>query len=153
MLLTPHVFIGLVIAKFVPIPFLAVFLAFLSHFLGDLTPHWDFFSGTKKEERLKGWRPLAVMADFGIGIGIGTLFTAKYLWVDHNVVLALTSFLCGIFAVLPDVLEAPYIYLNSAPSFIEGLTNIQRKLQTQAPILIGITIQVMVILGSLIYLI
>ena len=128
MLLTPHVFIGLVIAKFVPNPFLAVPIALLSHFLGDLTPHWDFFSNTKKEERLKGWRVLAVMADIGLGIGVGVLFTAKYLWLDHNTTLAITSFLCGIVAVLPDVLEAPYIYLGSAPAFIKGLTNIQRKL-------------------------
>jgi len=153
MLLTPHVFIGLVIAKFVPNPFLAVPIALLSHFLGDLTPHWDFFSNTKKEERLKGWRVLAVMADIGLGIGVGVLFTAKYLWLDHNTTLAITSFLCGIVAVLPDVLEAPYIYLGSAPAFIKGLTNIQRKLQTQAPMLIGITIQILIILGSLVYLI
>jgi len=152
MLLTPHVFIGLVIAKFFPNPLLAVPLAFVSHFLGDLTPHWDFFSGTKKEERLKGWRPLAVMADFGLGIGIGVLFTAKYLWLDNKVELAIASFLCGIAAVLPDALEAPYMCLDKFPTFIRTITEVQGKLQTQAPKVIGITIQLAVIILSLTYL-
>lgn len=152
MLLTPHVTVGLVIARIVPNPLLAVMLSLLSHFLGDLMPHWDFFSKTKKEERLKGWRPIAIMADFGLGIAMGMFFTLNALWVKGSPQLAVTSFLCGIFAVTPDVLEAPYLFMNKTPFGLERLLALQRKMQVQAPFLIGISTQLAVIATSLLFL-
>lgn len=144
MLLTPHVLVGMVIAKSVPNPFIAVPLSIVMHFLGDLTPHWDFYSNTPKEQRLKGWRPIAVMADFGVGIAVGLTFTLYALWVKDDSALALRTFLCGIASVLPDALEAPHIFTNAKIGFVEKLTSVQRKLQTQAPLPWGLLTQVVV---------
>jgi len=145
MLLTPHVFVGMVIAKAVPSPIMAPILSVVLHFLGDLFPHWDFYSFTTGEERIKGWRPIAVMADFGLGIAVGCAFTLYALWVKQDQLLAVRTFLCGIASVLPDALEAPHIFTNKKYKYIEGLTNIQRRLQTQAPLPWGLITQFTVV--------
>lgn len=144
MLLTPHVLVGVAIAKSVPNPIIAVPLSIIMHFLGDLTPHWDFYSNTPKEKRLRGWRPIAVMADFGLGIAVGLVFTLYALWVKDDSALALRTFLCGIASVLPDALEAPHIYTDSKIKFVEKLTDVQRKLQTQAPLPWGLLTQAVI---------
>jgi predicted membrane protein len=149
MLLTPHVLVGMVVAKAVPNPIIAPILSVIMHFLGDLFPHWDFYSFTTREERLRGWRPIAVMADFGLGIAVGTAFTLHALWVQNNPALAVRCFICGIASVLPDALEAPHIFTNKKYIFIEKLANVQKQLQTQAPIPWGILTQILVIVFSL----
>ena len=145
MLLTPHVLVGVVIAKAVPNPVIAVPLSIALHFLGDKVPHWDFYSNTPKEKRLKGWRPVAVMAEFGLAVAVGLTFTLHALWVKGDSSLALRVFLCGIASVLPDALEAPYIFTDTKFKVVEKLTNFQRKMQTQAHLPWGILTQVFVV--------
>jgi len=145
MLLTPHVFVGVAIAKAVPNPLIAVPLSLIMHFLGDKVPHWDFYSNTSKEEKLTGWRPVAVMADFGLGIAIGLTFTLYALWVKNDPSLAIRTFLCGIVSVLPDALETPHIFTNTKYSWVEKLTEIQKKMQTQAPLPWGLLTQAVVV--------
>jgi len=152
MLLTPHVLVGLAIAKLVPNPLISVPLSILAHFLGDLVPHWDFFSGAQSEQRLKGWRPIAVMMDFGLGIAVGLFFTLNLLWVKQSESAALNAFLCGIASVLPDALEAPHVYMDKTPFGTKYLLSIQRKFQTQAPVVIGILTQVLISALSLVFL-
>lgn len=149
MLLTPHTFVGIAIATSIPNPIISVPLSFLMHFAGDKVPHWDFYSNTKKEERLIGWRPLAVMADLVAGVAVGLTFTYYALWVTFDTSLALNIFLCGIASVLPDALEGPYIFMKYEPKFLRHLTNLQRKAQFQAPLPWGILSQVFVVLVCL----
>lgn len=130
-------------------PYLAVPLSFLLHFMGDLVPHWDFYSHTKREERLVGWRPVAVMGDLVCGVAVGLISTLYCLWVIQNSVLALNVFLCGIASVLPDALEAPHIFLKSEPKILQFVTSIQKKMQFQAPLPWGILTQFIVIGFSL----
>jgi hypothetical protein len=145
MLLTPHVFVGMAIAKAIPNPLVAIPLSLLLHFLGDKVPHWDFYSNTSREERLKGWRPVAVMADFGLGIAVGLTFTLYALWVQNDSALAVRYFLCGIVSVLPDALETPHIFTATKYRWVENLTRIQRRMQTQAPLPWGIITQMLVV--------
>lgn len=145
MLLTPHVFVGVAIAKSIPNPLIAVPLSFFMHFLGDKVPHWDFYSHTTKEQKLTGWRPVAVMADFGLGIAVGLVFTLYALWVKNDSALALRTFLCGIASVLPDALETPHIFTNTKYTWVENLTTFQKKMQTQAKLPWGMLTQVVVV--------
>jgi hypothetical protein len=145
MLLTPHTFVGITIGMAVPNPYIAVPLSFVMHFAGDAVPHWDFFSNTKKEERLSGWRPLAVMADLVTGVAIGLFFTLYVLWVKQLPSTALNVFLCGIASVLPDALEGPYIYMKKEPKFLRPITTLQRKSQCQASLPWGVLTQFVVI--------
>jgi len=149
MLLTPHTFVGVAVASSIPNPFISVPLTLILHFAGDAVPHWDFFSQTKKEERITGWRPIAVMADLILGVCVGLSFTLYALWVEGNSSLALNIFLCGIASVLPDALEAPYIYMKEEPNFLRPLTKAQRKAQFNAPLPWGIITQIVVVFSAL----
>lgn len=149
MLLTPHTVAGIAIASNIPNLYLAVFLAFLSHFLGDKIPHWDFYSNTKREDRVVGWRPVAVMFDLAVGVAVGVGFTCYFLWVKNDPSLALSSFLCGVASVLPDALSSLTIIGGKEGKFLKTLNKIQSKMQFQAPLPWGIITQVIVILLSL----
>ncbi len=149
MLLTPHTFVGVTIASSIPNPFVSVPLSFFMHFLGDKVPHWDFFSNSKKEERLKGWRVLAVLSDFGLGIAVGVFFTLYALWVRNSSSLALNIFLCAAASNLPDALEAPHLYFGLNDRFTRTLLSIQHKMQFQAPLPWGIISQIVVVLVCL----
>jgi hypothetical protein len=146
MLLTPHTIVGVAIGTSIQNPVAAVPLSIGMHFLGDLVPHWDFFSNTEREERLRGWRPIAVMADLVVAVAIGLTATLYALWVLNNVPLAANIFMCGIGSVLPDALEAPHIYMHKDLKFLGALTKIQKKLQFQAPLPWGLITQILVIL-------
>ncbi|MBI4091486.1 hypothetical protein HY419_01895 [candidate division WWE3 bacterium] len=152
MLLTPHTFVGITIASSVPNPFISVPVSFIMHFLGDKVPHWDFFSNSSKENRLKGWRVMALLADFGLASAVGVAFTLYALWVKNNSNLALNIFLCAIASNLPDALESPHIFFGKNDRFSKALLKIQHDMQFQAPLPWGIISQVVVVASCLILL-
>jgi hypothetical protein len=145
MLLTPHTLVGVAIASAIHNPIIAVPVAFGFHFLGDLVPHWDFYSKTTREQRVKGWRPVAVMAEMGLGIAVGMYFTLQALWVYHDSMQALNIFLCGIASVLPDVLTGPDIYFDKRLKMFRWIHTLQSKLQNQAKLPWGMLSQVAVV--------
>jgi hypothetical protein len=147
MLLTPHTFVGIAIGASVDDPVLAPLLSFGMHFLADLVPHWDFFSNTDKEQRRKGWRPIAVMLDLALGVAVGVTAILYALWVKKQPGKAVNILLCALAAVLPDVLEAPYIYSSKDPFYF--MTGLQRKMQFQAKLPWGVLTQFLVIGVSL----
>jgi hypothetical protein len=144
MLLTPHTLIGIAIASSVPELGVAVPLSFGMHFLGDLVPHWDFYTNTTKEQKVSGWRPMAVMADLALGVAVGMYFTLRALWVLQNPHLAITTFLCGIASVLPDALTGPSLYLKQTNFFLKGIQKLQRNLQFPASLPWGLISQVVI---------
>ena len=146
MLLTPHTLVGIAIGASLQNPVLAAGLSFGMHFLGDMVPHWDFYSNTSKEQKLRGWRPLAVMADLVVGVAIGLSATLYALWVLNNPNLALSIFVAGVASVLPDALEGPHIFMGKDPKFLKGLTTVQQRLQFQAPLPWGALSQFLVML-------
>lgn len=148
MLLTPHVLVGVAIGTSIPNPIISGPLSLGMHFLGDMVPHWDFFSNTTREERLRGWRPVAVMADLVLAVSLGLTATLYALWVLNNQTLALSIFVAGISSVLPDALETPHIYMQKEWGLLSLLTNIQRRMQFQAPLPWGIISQILVMLVS-----
>lgn len=90
-----------------------------------------------------------MMGDFGIGIAVGLIFSLYALWVKNDSTLALNTFLCGIASVLPDALEAPHIFTNAKIGFVEKLTGIQKRMQTQAPLPWGVLTQFVIVALSL----
>ena len=145
MLLTPHVLVGISIAAATKNPYIAVPVAFASHFVGDLVPHWDFYSEVEDGQEFTGWRPIAVMADLVLGVAFGLSFTLYALWVLKDPVLAIGIFGSGIAAVAPDALMAPAIYNKVNPNkFSKLILKIQSKLQFQAPLPWGMLTQLLV---------
>lgn len=149
MLLTPHTLVGIAIASSVPNPAVAVPISFGMHFIGDLVPHWDFFTNTTKEQRLNGWRPIAVMADLVLGVGVGLFFTLYALWVAKDSSLALNIFLCGIASVLPDALMAPSIFSSDDKMKFSIIHKLQSQLQHPADLPWGLISQFTVMIFCL----
>lgn len=146
MLLTPHTIVGITVASTIQQPYIAAPLAFLLHFAGDFLPHWDFYTDTTKEQKVMGWRPLAVMLDFGVAIAIGLTATLYALWVLNDINYASNIFLCGIASVLPDALTGPSIYMKNAPGFFKLIHNFQRKINNSASLVYGVATQIAVVL-------
>jgi len=136
--------VGISVAYVLQNPLIAPPLSLMLHFVGDVLPHWDFYTNTTKEQKTTGWRPLAVMADFGLGIAIGVTATLYALWVLRDATLALTVFFSGVMSVLPDVLTGPSIYMKNANSIFKKMHEFQRKLNTSAPLVVGVLTQLVV---------
>src|SRR3989304_10373917 len=89
---------GAIAQKF-PDPFLAPLLAFVSHFVMDAVPHWDF--GTNWRSRTKTKTGVVAIFDTILGFSLAYfLFAGK--------VESLPLILALIAGNLPDWLEAPY---------------------------------------------
>lgn len=113
MLQLPHTTMGLLLAETVQSP-LAIPLAFISHFILDTVPHWDFFTNGKE---LLLWRKLAILIDFILSLILGILYCILHTDNYSQVVIALS---CCVAANLPDVLEIPYFlgWQNKLTSYV-----------------------------------
>ena len=96
---TAHALVSGAIAASVQNPTLAIPLAFVSHFVMDAIPHWDF--GTNWRTRAKAKTGIVAIFDTILG------FTLTYFLFAGKVdtVVLLGAMIAG---NLPDWLEAPY---------------------------------------------
>lgn len=144
MLLTPHTLVGLAVATVVKNPLIAFPVSIGMHYLGDMVPHWDFFSGTTEEERVSGWRPLAVAGELSLAVSAGTASVLYALWIVNDPTLAFRMLICGIGGVLPDLLSGMTMYLKNLNGLLKINNRVQAKLQFQSPLPWGILTQILV---------
>lgn len=131
MTLAAHSVVGATVVKVLPFnPFLAIFLAFMSHFVLDAIPHWDYplksavkttgdVAGVKFLKGRLFWRDLTIIAfDLLLGLSlIWFLYTPDFgLWF---------WLLLGVgAAVLPDFLQFAYgKYGGSVLTFFQSWHN------------------------------
>ncbi len=146
---TAHALVSGAIVAAIPNPVISLSLAFVSHFIMDLIPHWDF--GTNWRSRSKAFTGMIAIADTIIG------FTVTYLLFSGKVAtpLLLTAAAVG---NLPDWLEAPYYIffahqskkeILSSSSFWEKLTfriyKIENMFHTKAQFPFGLITQVVTV--------
>lgn len=132
MLETPHALTGAVLAAYAPNPVLGLVLAFLSHFAVDMLPHWN-------------WRPdarplslLGIMLDL---ILAEILIFYLFFQNDNNWLV-----LGGAFAaILPDLLEAPLIFLGTNDPFLKKLCDFQERLQNNTALIPGVVSQILLV--------
>ncbi len=148
MLETPHVFIGAAIATKIPNPFIAIPLAFASHFVLEMIPHWNphlntetdkFGAPTKKST-------LITAIDSTIALVAGSIIAFKYLPDVNQVLLVLA---CSFFAVLPDLIEAPYFFLKIKNRAVESWIRFQKSVQSDAGPIFGMITQVITIAATI----
>jgi hypothetical protein len=143
MLLTPHTIVGVTIGTLVPDPIFSGPLSFGMHFIGDLVPHWDYSiqnaDGTKNS-----LYPMKVMADMALGIGIGMFFTLRALWVLHDPAMAISIFVSGIAAVLPDAITGGYLFDSEVKGLPRLMFKIQSVIHSKAPLPWGLLSQILV---------
>ena len=148
MLETPHVIVGAAIATKVVNPILSIPLAFASHFVLDEVPHWNphLYTETKKLGK-----PTLISTKVIILDVIASLISGFYLASRAlpNKAHALAIILACFFAVLPDLIEAPYFFLNVRNNLMKKWILFQKSLQVNSNFALGLLTQVIIILTSL----
>lgn len=131
MLETPHVALGAAIALKIPNPWIAIPLAFASHFILDKVPHWNPHTYT---ETVKDGGPskntiiiAGVDAVISLGVGLGVAYSTL-----PNTNLALTVIACSFASVLPDVSKYPFFLFGKLRhGFYKKWVDYERTLQVQ----------------------
>jgi hypothetical protein len=134
MLETPHVAIGAAIATAIPNPLISIPLAFTSHFLLDMAPHWNphLNTETKKFGHLTNKTYLII----GIDLVSAIVLTGLLFRGNMNVLY------CSFASVLPDLVEAPYYILGYKNKYLEVWRKFQKSIQTDANVFWGLLTQV-----------
>jgi hypothetical protein len=143
MLETPHVLAGAAIATKIPDPLLALPLALASHFILDKVPHWNPHLNTETEKFGHPTRRSTIITaiDSLIALASGSYFAYQAL---PNTTQAIAILAACFLAVLPDVVEAPYFFLNYRKKIIKNWVLWQRSIQANSPPLPGLLTQLFV---------
>lgn len=147
MLETPHVFIGAAIATAIPNPFIAVPLAFASHFVLEMVPHWNphLNSETKKFGQPTRRSTFITTVDATLALVSGSII-AYQAFPDMSQVVTILA--CCFAAVLPDVMEGPYFFLHMKNAFIEKWIAFQKSLQNDTGPVFGMLTQAVAIVAA-----
>lgn len=151
MLETPHVMVGAAIATKIPNPFIAIPLAFLSHFALERIPHWNphLNTETKKFGAPTKRSTTIVIIDSTLALASGlTIAYSALPNTGHAITIVLASFA----SVLPDVIEAPYFYLKFRSAFITRWIAFQKSLQVDTNPAWGLLTQVVTIVAAFFWL-
>lgn len=146
MLETPHVAVGAAIATKIVNPFLAIPLAFGSHFLLERVPHWNPHLNTeiKKYGKVTRRSTQIIILDVILALMVGGFFAYRALPnTGHAVAILLASFA----AVLPDVIEGPYFFLKMKSKFIDNWIKFQKSLQVDTDPIPGLATQLVTVLA------
>jgi hypothetical protein len=140
MLAASHALIGASIAQIIPNPYLGLPLSLLSHFLGDLIPHWDF--RTRKVKRKKLTTITVSLTDAAIGFGLGLIFFGSQIPLKYLVAMMFA-------AQLPDWIEAPFHILEwNFPPF-SSIKKLQSRLHNKKDLPWGLALQLLVVVALL----
>jgi len=149
MLTTPHVIVSLAIFKIYPHPLEAVLLSFLSHFILDFfIPHWNphLYTEFKKQGKISLNSIIIILIDGFIALTLISFLSFKALPDISQVFWYLA---CAGAAVLPDLIEIPYYFLNWKNKILTQYVNFEHKNQAKSDGIIGILTQVLIIIASL----
>lgn len=150
MLETPHVAVGVAIASKIPNPFISIPIAFASHFLLDITPHWNphINREIKKFGKPTQQSVNIIRVDSVIALTLGTAIALHALPDTHQF---LNIMACSFVSVVPDVVEAPYYFLRKKDKIIERWITWQKSIQADAEPWLGLTTQAVIVAASLIW--
>ncbi|BCX14952.1 MAG: hypothetical protein KatS3mg088_635 [Patescibacteria group bacterium] len=144
MLETPHVAVGAAIATKIANPFVSLPLAFLSHLLLEKVPHWNPHLNTEKKTfgKVTKKSTTIVIIDSVSALSLGLwIALSKSSNFEQFVIILLACF----FSVLPDLVEAPYFFLNLKSNLIERWIKFQKSLQVDTSVVPGLTTQILTI--------
>lgn len=163
MLLAPHILVGAAIAANSPTLLLGVIFAFLSHFLLDAIPHWEYSIKPLENIKIKGrLYCMPIFRRIAIDIFVGLIILMAALKISaNNIPFALWAF-GGFFGILPDGL-AFLLFLRPKnkilASFLKIIYAVHRRLHYDKekrgipPLRIGLATQAIAILLSLYFLV
>lgn len=146
MLETPHVAVGAAIATKIPNPYIAIPLAFASHFVFERVPHWNPHLNTelKKHGKVTKKSTYIVIADVTVALTVGLYFASRASNTTHAITILLASFA----SVLPDVVEGPYFFLKMRHKAIKAWIKWQKSIQVDTSLIPGLLTQVITIAAA-----
>ncbi len=117
MILFCHILVGAAIAVKLDMPCLSFLLAFLSHYVLDCLPHWEYsiYSISSKQWRNTGKEFLKGIIDFSLGMLL------VFALVKNQPII----FIAALFAVLPDGLTL--LNLLFPNKFLTALSKFHKK--------------------------
>lgn len=148
MLETPHALVGAAIASKIPNPLISVPLAFASHFVLDMVPHWNphLNTETKKYGGVTKSTTLFIAADVLLALVSGTIIATNY---SENPFHMMTIFMGAFAGVLPDAIEAPYFFFHYKTKAIEKWLSFQKSIQVDTSLVPGLLTQFSTIVAAL----
>lgn len=144
---TPHVVVGAAIAAKIGNPLLAIPLAFGSHFILEKVPHWNPHLNTemKKYGKITKKSTYIVIVDVIASLASGLYIASRTLPdTNHFLYVLIAAFV----AVLPDVIEGPYFFLNMKNEFIKKWIAFQKSIQVDTQIIPGLATQVITVITT-----
>ena len=143
MLSTPHLLVGAAIARSIPNPAISLPAAFASHFLLDMTPHWDGSPSAPYKKRVISGAAI----DYTLGATIIFFISSGYS--NQNIIL-LGAFL----ATLPDfiALVSRHIRKIGKIQAFKQYNSYHNKIQVNVRFSRGLIISVATCLAALAFL-
>lgn len=128
MLETPHVAVGIAIATKFPNPWIAIPLAFASHFVLDKVPHWNphLYTETQAKGRPSVKSTTIAIIDITTSLILGSAFAYKALPNSNLTILILA---CSFASVASDVIKYPYYYFHLRQKLLVKWVNFERSIQ------------------------
>jgi hypothetical protein len=151
MLETPHVAVGALIATKIPNPLLAIPLAFASHFVIEMIPHWNphIFSETKKY----GMPTKKSIDIIAVDVVLALITGSWIAWqAMPNMAHAATIMAASLASVLPDLIEAPYFFLKMRNKFLKVWLDFHKSLQADTNVFWGLLTQALTIAAAIFWL-
>jgi hypothetical protein len=151
MLETPHVFVGAVIATKFPNPLIAIPLAFASHFVLEMVPHWNPHLNSETEKFGQPTRRSTVITavDSTLALASGSFIAYQAL---PNLGQAALILACSFASVLPDVMEGPYFFLKMRTNWIKKWIAFQKSIQSDTTPFWGFISQTLIIVAAILWL-
>lgn len=140
---TAHALMGGAIASTISNPELGLSLAFISHPLLDLIPHWDFAADWRTKNKVKLFLEASLDLSFGVLISYLLFGTNVNFWYFFG---------CIFVSEVWDMIEAPYWLLNWKFPPISWVYNVQSRMQGKAALPWGIITQIITITVATIFL-
>lgn len=133
MLTTTHLMVGATLSTIFPNPLISFPLAFLSHFVIDLIPHWN-------------WKPNTLFKQFAAIVeGLFGLILVFILLKNSD--QPLIVLFASLIATIPDALQGPYYLWGSKNVVVRKMTQFQRSHQGDLALPWGLIIQVAIVIG------
>lgn len=139
MLETPHAILGATIATAIPNPTISLPLAFVSHFILDMVPHWNPHINTE----INTYGKLTNRTFLIIGLDVVLALTTTILISKSNPYAYIGSFL----AILPDAVEAPYFIWGWKNKFLTIWMKFQKAIQSDTNVFWGLLTQIAVLVA------
>lgn len=150
MLETPHALVGAAIATKIPNPAISLPLAFASHFVLDMIPHWNPHLNTelKKYGKITTKSKGIIAADVITAGAFGTLMATQFATSPYHFVTILSG---AFFGILPDLVEGPYFFLNWKNELVLKWLSFQKAIQVDTTPIPGILTQLATTIAAVVW--